>query len=260
MDYQLTFQYFSDLHLDYYNENLPKIERMFINKIKTQEQKPNILLLAGDIGKPTRPSYSFFLRSLSPFYDKIVIITGNHEYYNIHYHTLDELDHQCREICRAVPHNNIVFLQNDVYKLKDNLSIFGATFWTNIPENKYQDVAYYVNDYKYIPNFTPSLSSLYHEQSVSLLKYYLDEDEDMDWIVMSHHIPSFELIDEKYKKYNSSVNYAFASDISISNNDKIVKWVYGHTHCPKEYGKFYCNPIGYPGENKDWTLFKYFKI
>jgi DNA repair exonuclease SbcCD nuclease subunit len=259
----IKFQYFSDIHLDYYNENLPKIQRMFVKKLEQHTDKPSILLMAGDIGLPFRPSYSTFLQSLSPMYEKVFITTGNHEYYKMPCSSLTELDNYCRDVCRTIPHDNIVFLQNDVYNIKDNLSIFGGTFWTDIPESKQYNVMHSVNDYNLIPNMTPSLSSLLHEKSVSMLNYYVnnDENKDMKWVVMSHHMPSFNLIDPKYTKgINTDMNYAFASEVGIANDPKILAWVYGHTHSPSEKGKFYCNPIGYPGENKAWTLFKDFTI
>lgn len=259
----IKFQYFSDTHLEHYNENLPKIQRMFIQKLEKQKDKPSILLMAGDIGMPSRPSYSTFLQSLSPMYEKIFITTGNHEYYKMPYNSTNELDNHCRDICRTMPHNNIVFLQNDTYNITDNLLIFGATFWTDIPDSKQYNVMNTMNDYKLIPYMTPSLSSLLHEKSVSMLNYYINnaDNQDMNWVVMSHHMPSFNLIDSKYTKgINTDMNYAFASEISIANDPRILAWVYGHTHSQSEKGKFYCNPIGYPGENKDWTLFKDFTI
>lgn len=256
----LRFQYFSDTHIEFYNENLPKIQRLFIQQLQRQENRPNILLLAGDIGKPSRPSYTAFLQSLSPLYEKVFITTGNHEYYNMPYTSLSDIDNQCREICRTMPHNNVIFLQNDVYEIQDNLSIFGGTFWTDIPASKEYTIMNCINDYKLIPNMTPSLSSLLHEKSVSLLNYNINNNDNMKWIVMSHHMPSTNLIDPKYKKHNTDMNYAFASDISIAHDPRILAWIYGHTHSSNEQGKFYCNPIGYPGENRNWTLFKEFSI
>lgn len=258
----LRFQYFSDIHIEFYNENLPKIHRMFIDKLEKQQDKPNVLLIAGDIGMPSRPSYSTFLQSLSPLYDKIYITTGNHEYYKMPYSSVADLDNYCRDICRAMPQDNVVFLQNDAYKIKDNLSIYGGTFWTDIPQEKEYTIMNCVNDYKLIPNMTPSLSSLLHEKSVSLLNYHvnLEQNHDVKWIVMSHHMPSFDLIDPKYKQHNTDLNYAFASEIQIAKDPRIEAWVYGHTHSATQKGKYYCNPIGYPGENRNWTLFKEFSI
>lgn len=50
------FQYLSDIHLEFYNENVNKIQRIFgiDNKHRTG------LLLAGDVAYQYKPSYSFF--------------------------------------------------------------------------------------------------------------------------------------------------------------------------------------------------------
>ena len=141
---------------------------------------------------------------------------------------------------------NIVFLQNERHDINDWLSIYGGTFWTNIPLSKHGAIEGYMNDYSYIPNFTPKDATDMHLNTVANLEKEL---QDRRWIVMSHHKPSFDLIDDKYKTHeNTDMNYAFASDIAIAKDDRIVAWVYGHTHTPRQIGKFYCNPFGYPGK------------
>jgi predicted phosphodiesterase len=54
------------------------------------------------------------------------------------------------------------------------------------------------------------------------------------------------------------MNQWFASNQDLlftQYNSKIKAWFYGHTHTPSVKSlqgiPFYCNPIGYPGENKD---------
>lgn len=262
MDGNVLFQYFSDVHLEMYQENIPKIKRLFINPILQQTNRPKLLLLPGDIGNPLHQSYTTFLQELSPLYEKIFITTGNHEYHRMRFQTMFEVDNHCREICRNMPQNNVIFLQNDNYFITDNLAIFGATFWTHIPDSKHDIINNSINDYINIPDFTPTLCSTLHNQSISKLSnlIYNHSSDNVKWIVMSHHLPSFSLIEEEYKKYNHTTNHAFASEIDIAQHHRIIAWVYGHTHTPKQHNKFYCNPIGYPGENKEWSLFKHFSV
>jgi predicted phosphodiesterase len=255
----MIFQYVSDLHLEYYCENMNKIRRLFIDPMikRKVEVGASFLLLAGDVGRPTSQSYSTFLKELAPHYDRIFVTTGNHEYYKMPYDTLAELDDKCREVCSEAG-GNIVFLQNERYDIDDKLSIYGGTFWTQIPVQKRHIVGAYVNDYRYIPNFTTSNSSAMHETAISQLKAEMEKDPERQWIVMSHHMPSFDLIDDKYKNdpKNADINFGFASEIELARDDRIHAWVYGHTHTPCQKGKFYCNPIGYPGErNEDWRKF-----
>jgi hypothetical protein len=258
-----TFQYFSDIHLEFFNENNPKINRMFIDKLKKQVYRPKYLLLAGDIGKATRNSYREFLTNISFLYEKIFITTGNHEYYNMPFQTMIEADNDIYNHCCSVPRKNIIFMQNSTYDITDKLSIYGGTFWTDIPITKHGVISNSINDYSKIPNFTPLKSTQMHQRATSLLQSEISKGScDKRWIVMSHHMPSLSLIDPKYRgdPRSNDINHAFASDIVVANDPKILAWVYGHTHSPCVDGKFFCNPIGYPGENNKWSLEKFITI
>ena len=249
-----TFQYVSDLHLEYYNENMNKIRKLFIEPLVKSKGDAKYLLLAGDVGRPTNMSYQTFLQELSSHYERIFVTTGNHEYYKMQCGTIADLDEVCRDAC-ARAGNNVVFLQNERYDIDQDLCIFGGTFWTDIPPQKRGIVSDCINDYRLIQNFTPAASTAMHKHAVASLSSELKSHPEKKWIVMSHHMPSFSLIDEKYKKGNmTDINYAFASDVVIAKDDRIKAWVYGHTHTPSRCGKFFCNPIGYPGERRegDW--------
>ena len=119
-----------------------------------------------------------------------------------------------------------------------------------------------MTDYRLIYGFNPNMSTLYHDKTVKGLCDVLDtHGPHHKWIVMSHHMPSFDLIDPKYLSDKfSDMNHAFATNIAVAQDPRIVAWVYGHTHTPLQRDKFYCNPIGYPGENTKWDLTKEFEI
>lgn len=252
----VKFQYFSDIHLEFYNENINKIKRLF----KIESSPAHVLLLAGDIGRPNMSTYSFFLNMLSPLYQKIYITSGNHEYYKMRM-SMAEVDNMCREVCRNLPQRNVAFLQNEFIALNENIDVYGGTFWSYIPTDKEQYVMSKINDYKYIDNFSPSISNTLHLSATSGLNDYLLHKNNLKkTIVLSHHMPSFHLIDPCYRCMDNDLNYAFASNITCSRYPSIVAWVYGHTHKPYADGRFYCNPIGYPNENKRWTLEMFFDV
>jgi len=80
-------------------------------------------------------------------------------------------------------------------------------------------------------------------------------EDKISCVVITHHMPSYKLIDEKY--YDDNYNMWFAShldNIIIQHKQKIKGWIYGHTHsanrCVLHDVKMYCNPLGYKGENK----------
>jgi len=251
------FQYFSDIHLEFYNENVNKINRMFDIKDKDAD----ILLLAGDIGYPSKPSYSFFLSMMSPHFEKIFVIPGNHEYYKANL-PIPKVDNLCRQVCSSLPQQNVEFLQNEEYKLSSRISVYGTTLWSHINHENANAVCNIINDYKYVQDFTPQVSnSLHNEANTKLTDFIINKEHDQKVIVMTHHMPSFDFIDTCYKTpIYKDINCAFATDIPIRNDPRIVAWVYGHTHKPRQDGKFYCNPIGYPGENKHWSVQRFFEV
>lgn len=253
----MKFQYYSDIHLEFYNENINKIHRLFDKKTNA-----DVLLLAGDIGYPNRKSYKHFIDMVSPKYKHVFVISGNHEYYKQHPSSMQDVDAMCRDICNQAPHGNVRFLQNEAHQISEDISIYGGTAWTCIPRSKFRSVEASVRDYELIHDFTPHVSNMLHQNFITGLESTLENtSEKMKWIVMSHHIPSHDLVDPKYKvKKYEDINVAFASDVHISHDPRIVAWVYGHTHSPLQKEKFYCNPIGYPGENQTWTLEKEFTI
>lgn len=257
MSAALRFQYASDMHLEFYNDNIGKIRKLFIQPLISNRENADYLLLAGDIGRPTHQSYKQFLRDMAPHYKRIFVITGNHEYYKMPTTTMAELDEKCRELC-ADAGDNITFLQNEAYNINDWLSIYGGTFWTDIPSSKKRIIESTMNDYTYITGFSAGKATQLHKDAVAGLEHKLAESGNArKWIVMSHHMPSFELIDEKYKTgMNTDLNYAFATNIHVATDPRICAWVYGHTHTPRQTGKFYCNSYGYPGEMRfirEWS-------
>lgn len=247
----MEFQYFSDVHTEMYKSNPEKIKKFDINPLAPY------LILAGDVGHPFSQIYDDFLSMLSPNYKHIFLTSGNHEYYqtpsakkmNI---PADEwmaaVDQKIYDICQSK--SNITYLQDNVYEFPDtNVTIYGATFWTDIKPEERLDVRYCLVDYREIPGFSMEVGINKHKYSCTTLSKYIHDNPTKDLLVISHHLPSFTLIDERYKNIKPAINSAYATDIEISDHPNIKAWIAGHTHTPVEKGKFHVNPIGYPGEN-----------
>ena len=72
-----------DLHLELMLPSKCKninLEDLFSDS--STEWKEEILVLAGDIGDPFSPFYSKFIKLCSSSFGNIVLVAGNHEYYN----------------------------------------------------------------------------------------------------------------------------------------------------------------------------------
>lgn len=248
----MIFQYVSDIHIDHY-------KKLCLEKLDIQQKSP-YLIIAGDIGCPFENSYEQFISFVAKKFELVFIISGNHEYYNY--------KNQSSNVSQWIPHvdkcikkiaskfKNVIFLQNSEYKINDDLTIFGGTMWTTINNSELYDVQTGISDYQYIPKFTPQLSAELHKEFITKLTESVSKNKNV--IVVSHHMPSFDFINERYR--SCSINSAFASDVPMRNDPKIVKWIFGHTHAKFIRDKFVCNPLGYPRENVNKNFNETFTI
>jgi predicted phosphohydrolase len=235
----IRFQYVSDLHL----EHGTKIEIM---------PMAQYLILAGDIGYPHEQHYQALLEDISAKFEKVFIIMGNHEYWE---HTFEDVKSRIQELGKQFP--NIIFLENTSYQISSSLSIFGTTLWSNI--TNVELIAKHVWDFRKIPNFTPRDATNFHHIARKAFSECLNQyPPDHKWIVVCHHIPHTSLIDKAY--IGNPMNEAYATDVNEFKDDRVIAVVYGHTHKPNMAGKFYCNPIGYPGQNSEATPNKTFEL
>jgi hypothetical protein len=156
---------------------------------------------------------------------------------------------------------NVLFLDNNVFHIPNSdISIFGATFWTDIKQEEQRDIEEYIADYVKIPDFTIEKCKRLHFYSCQKLQETLDMTPTRKFIVISHHLPSYSLIDAKYLSIKPSLGSSFATNIFIATSKQIVAWVAGHTHTAIEKEKFYVNPIGYKGENIKYDFNKTFEL
>ena len=144
-----------------------------------------------------------------------------------------------------------------------------------IPYNQITLSKIYMNDYNYICDdidpetdkktiITPQQTTIKH---ISDYNYILNEvkNADKNIIVVTHHLPSFDLIDEKYK--NFSLNCCFASNCEISN-DLLKLWICGHSHTSISFTKnnttYAINSYGYKNgktnENQKYNRSNFFIV
>lgn len=246
--------YISDLHLEFEDENLLEI---YVNK----EYKDSYLVLAGDICSYTsKINFVKFFEYMSKKFKRLIYVAGNHEYYK---GTLDD-DHI---IDLLLPFDNIYFLQDEHITFQDDdLTFYGSTLWSRLDTN--DEINFLaqsqLNDYKYIRNpidnelITRRLTGDMFDFSLELIKDFLSSKPKGKIVIISHHMPLYEVICDKYKNY--ILNSAYSSDL----HDELQEynfdcWIFGHTHFSIKYDyinaddktiPFMCNPRGYYSENK----------
>jgi predicted phosphodiesterase len=245
----MTFQYVSDIHLE--------LHKSFTILIK---KSAPYLILAGDIGDPFSDIYFQFITFASENYKEVVIIAGNHEYYRPD----DKLDistvnSQIDKVAKQF--HNVIFLNNKTHTVThdDNTyKLIGTTMWSFIPYHNYR-YSVFMNDYKYIYNngklvTPPFISSLYLKNVEYIKEEIKNTPDGVKIILVTHHLPSYSLIDNKYE--NHPLNCFFASHLDYLIQSPIVAWICGHTHfgCRKKINDVVCavNPVGYPNESTNF--------
>ena len=235
----MKIQYISDIHLEFYEDIL---------QIPIIPSAP-VLCLLGDISYPESKNYDKILKWCSENFEKVFIISGNHEYYSkLTYSEINEIIQN-----KVKNYNNITFLNNKIEEYK-GYTFIGCTLWSNIPDflNNYQLKPY--NDLKKIKGMNREIYNSLHQKDVKFLEENIFKHKNI--VCLTHHLPSEDLIHDIYK---NSPNFMFATDLNyLINNNHIKVWLCGHSH--KENTKIInnvlcsLNPFGSPGENKKEEL------
>ena len=240
----MKIQYISDIHLELTSKS--------INIIPIAD----VLILAGDIGNPYEEKYYNFLLDITSKFKKTFIIAGNHEYYK---HNIIDVKSKIKDICNKL--SNITFLDNS-FEDYNNYRFIGTTLWSKITNTFYT-----INDITEINNMTIEKYNLLHNECLQFLNEILSNSIDKKVIVITHHLPIYELthikyINNFYYKYHEWFN-ADIDDI-ITRFTNISAFIYGHTHIgsiQRFYNvNFYCNPLGYENENEDTDINKFFEL
>jgi predicted phosphohydrolase len=256
-----TVTYISDIHLEFYKNAESEFDK--ITGWNTIEHR-DILCLAGDIGYPSSPNYKAFLAYCSEMFRYVFVITGNHEYYQTKKmgKTITMVNDDIKEICNSF--KNVHFLsESSFYVPEYDVQVMGTTLWTDT-----DDVDYTYNDFTQIYNMSlPGYMKRMHEMSLCYLTNELDrcrrQADGATVLVMTHHMPSFDLIAEPYK--GSECSHFFASHLHrFIKTNKIDHWICGHSHIGVEkkinQTNVWMNPIGYPGEHKHPCWIKTFDL
>jgi predicted phosphohydrolase len=239
----MYFHIISDIHLEF----APFTLKSHPNKYNTDEKEEINLILAGDIGYPEFKNYKEFITHTSKLYDNVFLICGNHEYYK---QSMEKVPEVIKNLIKDL--KNVHFLNNDII-LHNNVYIIGTTLWSFIED---PTLSKYISDFKQIENFSVDKYNNLYQNNIEFLENSLNivKNNNKKCIIITHHLPSFSMIHEKYKEYGN-MNQLFASNCeNILNNfnDSILFWACGHSHTYLRKNingiDIICNPKGYPSE------------
>ena len=231
----------SDLHMEFRKSQLPRLE-----------DRVDVLILAGDIDNAKRVNDTAKLVA-NGHADVTIGIAGNHEFYG------SRIDKALAQL-RAAP--DITFLENDSVTI-DGVVFIGSTLWTDYQLNgnaaldmfRIQD---YMNDYKTISinadgayrRFLPRDAQIMHYDAKEYIRKRLEETAGQKQVVITHHAPSGQSINEQY--VGEWANCGYASNVLDGYFPEPSLWVHGHMHDPVDYmagnTRVMSFPRGYPGE------------
>lgn len=252
-------QYLSDLHLEMLTRKA---------RVKRVNRNTKYLVLAGDIGYPEKKTYQDFLKDCCSRFKYVILISGNHEYYQFcssqNPKNITEVEDMIRSIVDKF--DNLYYLQNESITL-DGLTFYGCTFWSHIPTKVKADVGLMINDFRriYIDSETREtlnidlFNELHQIHLESLIDFLENYKEEHPAIIITHHCPLWIPYQKQIPgiaiQTDDTLNYAFCSEQSKlieKYKSKIHSWIFGHTHRKHNLevaGVRVCsNPKGYPGE------------
>jgi len=233
----VTWQLASDIHLEFSGtyEILPKIPVL-----------ASALALLGDIGYPNKKIYKQFLLEQASRFEHVLVIAGNHEYYN--QENVDKANQDIEDICSEK--DNLHFLNKSSVEI-GNIVFLGCTLWPRIPEEYLQAVSYMCNDYRAIKlaptdedeegqkkTLTPTITNEWHAEHVQWIADEVErikqEQPDKKVVVLTHHAPS------KYECTYPSSRGEIGEEIEYDNleyllGDPIIAWGFGHTHWSSDF-------------------------
>lgn len=255
----MKIQYLSDLHGEWGN-------LLTADVVKTDA---DIVVLAGDIANYLH--VADFIKKLFPV-ATVVYCAGNHEFYGDTATQTEVINFLRKSFLQSQEEGyKHYFLENDVIYLNINnqpVRVLGCTLWTDMKLHGNQIVdsvriQMEISDFRRIISdegddyITPNDYFKRFEVSKKFLQEELSKDFDGKTIVLTHHLPTEELIHDQYK--GNPNNPAYASNLgAIVDYGHYNAWFCGHSHKSTQldiYGKVLAmNPAGYP--NMDLKTFQ----
>ena len=231
----------SDIHNDQYHHKYKKDFELPV----LEDEKDTILVIAGDLCELAKLDRNIpFIESLCKRFKFVFWVTGNHEYYD---GTLDQI----------IPTDEYLNLySHELILPSEKLAIIGETLWTDFDKRNPllmiqaqldfpdYDCIFDNKGRRILPEKILSLHDVQRRILSAKCNYFKQLDYKV--IIVTHHSPSFQSVDIKYKgnKYNG----LYCSELEYLAC-KADYWIHGHHHDCCRYKinecEVICNPVGY---------------
>ena len=214
-----TFQIVSDLHIEYKNDEVP-------DPLSLITPSANILILAGDIGSFYKyKQLKLFLERLCIYFETVLYIPGNHEYYTIKTRSpksINQLYRKFQLIENVIP--NLYILNRSSVRIGD-VCVVGCTLWSKT----FNQIPRYICR---IHNINTRIYNNLHKLDLDYIKKMINycSKKKLKLLVITHHCPTFSIIKKQRKKRDKYISL-YATNLEYLLKKKFVHtWVCGHIH------------------------------
>ena len=227
-----TIRFCSDLHINKTYPHFPTTRQLFDSD---ESFIADLCILIGDITHyELIKFYKRFLEYLSPFFTLLILIPGNHEYYNntSQKRTIKELNTAAHQAFKTIP--NLEILNNQWIDIGD-IRIFGSILWSYVPAHV-PDRGLPIYTKKNMLISRTEYNQMNYESIRSLL-YCIEESkkDGKSLIVVTHYSPTFDMFDnmKNMKDPSDLMCYWYCNRLdNLINSGNMDMWLFGHTHTP----------------------------
>ncbi len=219
----------------------------------TTGEKEQILILAGDIVADIHEwvnqiwfdFYTPWFIELGKRFKAVIYVAGNHEFY--HSNIVDGYNY-LYSLEKQIPN---LYIGNNHTTVLDGVRFLGTTLWSDLSGPLDAIFANQISDLEVINGWTVGTWQQAHNEAVAYLTTELAKDFDGKTVVVTHHLPTYMSIQERFRRQGLNCCYASNLDNLIAYND-IDLMIHGHTHNSLDYmagdTRIIANPYGYYGE------------
>jgi len=260
------FDFISDLHLDFWLQHKGPTKQdnqretdLFVDSLLPDEIS-KVLVIAGDMGHRNEQNYKV-LRSFKRYYDTILVVAGNHDYYLVNskqrYKHQTSMNRWSHMKSLALDLAGVHYLEGDIATV-DGIRFGGTGMWYDFSFgiqvlgksmiDMQRTWASQMNDYTHMIGLPRRTFDMFREEKKKLDRVISDCD-----VIITHVSPDWTSVPVEYQMDALSGCYYFdGSQYFESIQGKI--WCSGHTHHKHSYIKNGCwfinNALGYPKEDK----------
>ena len=212
------FQYVSNLRIDTTKDTSG------IDILSIIEPIANILIISGNVGIiDCYDNYQHFMSRLCEHFEKVILVPGELEYYNITDSTIEDTFQKFKQLDNDI--DNLILL-NDSYVDIEDTRVYGTTFWkpaSSIDKFMYLPIK---NSKHVIIGNREWMNSMYENSYAKLKEVLLDKTHSKKMLIVSHHGPhSRDYYGASNIKtyWNSFYLYKYHNHIDV--------WVHGDQKC-----------------------------